>query len=343
MKASAVCDAATTSVGNALAASCLALLVATLPTPAAGGPLERREIDAPFLSLEQVRELVQPTLTPEGKFVLLSEKGSVLVIDRPEGIAAAEEALAQAELPEALVDLEFQFRTGLPARGASISVGQEVPLPVEWSRPRLFVGPDGVSGWVPASPTRFETRHFGTTSESRQHLNPDGSVTVELRSETSRLDGFISYGGTRLPSGGIATIPVSAGVPAPGYFARFVDPGSIAVPIISTTRISTTVVVRPRFVRGLVEVDLIPRLRIEGEPEGESLREAEEIDLREFQTTLPIRSGGVGRLNRFEGSDEDFLARFLGVEDPEAEGADIMIRAAAAKAEDAGVAVDERD
>jgi len=322
------------SLGAIVRVSCLcfALSVAASPSYAEEGPLERHELEAPFASLDRVRELLEPALTPEGKFVLLPDKGSVLVIDRPRGIAAAEAALAQADFPQAQVDLEFQFRTGLPTRGTSITVGQEVPLPVEWSRPRLIVGPSGVEGWVPPSPTRFETRQFGTTSESRLHENPDGSVTVELRSETSQLDGFIRYGGTSLRSGGVATIPVSAGVPRPGYFARFVDPGSIAVPIVSTTRVSTVLVVRPRFARGLVELDLMPRLRLEPEPDSDSPREAEEIDLRDFQTTLPIRSGSVGRLNRFEGSEEDFLARFLGVEDPEAEGADILIRAAAAKA-----------
>lgn len=44
---------------------------------------------------------------------------------------------------------------------------------------------------VPATPTKFQTRNIGVTSESTSTLHPDGSVTLDRSTESTELEGFI--------------------------------------------------------------------------------------------------------------------------------------------------------
>lgn len=212
----------------------------------------KKELDVSFADLEAVRPILEGVLSPVGKFVLLPQKGSVLVIDTAAGIAVAEAALAAADLEEPSVALGFRFVTGLPSQRTQIMVGQEVPLPVEVAPPTIFVESFGGFTIVPATPKKFETRTFGVISDTIRMLNPDGSVTVDTTLESSSLDGFIDYGSAIFPSGGIGVIPANGAVFTPGFFGPFIEAGAIPMPIISTTRISTSVVVRPRVELGKV-------------------------------------------------------------------------------------------
>ena len=84
------------------------------------------------------------------------------------------------------------------------------------------------------------------------------------------------------------------------------------MPIISTTRISTSVVLRPRLTGGVVQVDLIPRIAIAPEEDELSEREPELVDFRDYQTTIEVAPGGVGRVYGFQGASEEFNRHFLG-------------------------------
>ncbi|MEM7600564.1 MAG: hypothetical protein AAF357_04020 [Verrucomicrobiota bacterium] len=287
----------------------------------------KKEIDVAFSNLEEVRPILESALSPIGKFVLLTQKGSVLVIDTPAGVAAAEAALASAGFDEPTVALGFRFVTGLPSKRTQIVVGQEVPLPTEFAPPTIIVEPFGGFTVVPAVPTKFETRTLGFISDTTQTINPDGSVTIDTTVENSSLDGFIDYGSAIFPSGGIGVIPANGAVGNPTFFAPFIDAGAIPVPIISTTRVTTSVVVRPRVELGQVHLDMIPRLQIGDEnTTGESRYDPVEVDLRQFRTTLIVNNREVGRAYGFTGVSEEFNNRFFGAKDPYTGRSAVMVK-----------------
>jgi len=292
----------------------------------AGGTV-KKEIDVAFAPLEAVRPVLEKALTPRGRFVMLANQGAVLVIDAPEGVLAAERALAAADLPPAEVALDFQFVTGLPARRNTITMAQEVPLPVAFAPPRILVGPNGfVTGVVPASPTRFETRNIGVTSTTSGTVHPDGSVTLDIDTEATELEGFVQYGSGVFVAGvaGAVAVPGLAGDPV--FFAPFLNAGGVFLPVVATTRIQTSVVVRPRLQAGTVELDLMPRLEVRLE---DTAMEPETVDLKQFHTVLRVRNEQVGRLPGFAGAGEEFNRRFLGAKDPESGGVAIVVKVAA--------------
>lgn len=284
----------------------------------------KEEIDVGFASIEAVRPILKQVLSPTGRFVLLPAKGSVLVIDDPEHIAAAKAALAGGALPNPVVALQFAFRTGLPRR-TRIVMGQEVMFPTSWDPPQISttaIGP-GPFPVTPAHPTNFVKRTIGVTSDSVATVNPDGSVTMDINVENSQFEGFVNYGSTILPAGGVGVIPVNGQVGNPGFFQPLI-PNHILLLIIGTTRISTSVVVRPRVEKGIVNVDMIPRFTVfdrEKSPEGL------DVNLKQFGTTVSLTNNGVGRAYGFQNAGEAFNRHFLGARDVNSGGTAIAIKA----------------
>lgn len=316
----------------------LTAIVAGIASPVLAEPTLKKEIDVSFAPLEVVKPVLDPVLSPLGKFLIFANKGTVLVIDTPGGILAAEQAIAAAQFPPADVALEFQFVTGPPARKTSIMVGQEVPFPTAFVPPTLIVGPNGtVTGFVPATPTEFRTRNIGVTSESVSTVNPDGSITLDLNTGSTVFEGFITYGSAALPSGGIGVVPVNGQVADPLFFAPFINAGGISLPIISTTRISTSIVIRPRLEVGVIHLEMMPRLKLE--IDGSEM-EPQLIDLRAYQTTLPVANHQVGRLHGFTGADDTFHRHFFGAKDLTTGGTAIVVKA---KASPPGSAAPEKN
>jgi hypothetical protein len=307
-----------------LRAIVLALASAFAIVGAVGQGTVKKQIDVAFAPIEVVRPLLEKALTPQGKFVMLTNQGAVLVIDAPQGVLAAEQTLAAADLPPAEVALDFQFITGLPVRKSAITMAREVPFPVAFAPPRIFVGPNGfVTGVVPATPTRFQTRNIGVTSETTGSINPDGSVTLDINTETTEFEGFIQYGSGVFPAGGVGVVPVPGQVGDPVFFAPFINTGGLSLPIIATTRIKTSVVVRPRVQAGLVELDLMPRLEVQLE---DTSMDPQTIDLKQFHTVLQVQNRQVGRLHGFAGADEGFNRRFLGAKDSESGDSALIVK-----------------
>ncbi|HQW29918.1 MAG TPA: hypothetical protein PK529_12070 [Verrucomicrobiales bacterium] len=291
-----------------------------------GQATTKKELNVSFAPLEVIKPILEKVLTPQGKFLMLANKGAVLVIDTPEGILAAEAAIAGAQLPPADIALDFQFVTGLPTRRTSITMAQEVPFPVEFAPPTIFVGGGRVTGFVPATPTKFQTRNIGVTSESVSTRNPDGSVTLDINTESTAFDGFINYGSAILPAGAIGTVPVNGLVGDPGFFSPFVNTGGISLPIISTTRISTSIVIRPRLEAGVVNLDMMPRLQVVLDG---SQMEPQVVDLKQFHTSVAVPNNEVARVYGFTGADDDFNRRFFGAKDPGSGGTAVVVKARA--------------
>jgi len=300
------------------------LLVGSGPIMALAQSTVKKEIDVSFAPLEVVKPILDPVLSPQGKFLMLAKKGGVLVIDTPQGIIAAEAAIAAANLTGANVALEFQFVTGLPTRHQSLTVAQEVPFPVEFAPPTIIVGQSGVMGFIPATPTKFQTRNIGVTSESVSTVNPDGSITLDINTESSALEGFVQYGSAMLPSGQIGAVPVLGQVGNPTFFTPWINTGGISLPVISTTRVTTSVVIRPKVVLGVVHLDIMPRLTVK--LEGSEM-EPEVIDVKQYYTAMEVPNNGVARVYGFQGADDDFNRQFFGADDPATGGTALVVKA----------------
>lgn len=295
----------------------------------------RKEVDVGFTTIDKIRPVMKDVLSPNGKFLYFQDKGTVLVMDDIANIALAEHALAQLDVPQPDIYLQMAFKTGLTStavagvgqtRRSSFSYGREVPFPVEFDPPQIPNNISGNGGFIvtPATPTRFETRLIGTRSDISTTLNPNGSITVDINSENTSFDGFINYGSPiTLPVGGLGNVGVNGQVTNPTFF-QSVIPNNILLPIISTTRISTSVLVWPRVSQGDVRVDLVPRLTVETEEEG---AEEVDIDLKQFRTSMTVPNNGVGRVYGFANASEDFNRNFLGAKNLTYGGTSIIVKA----------------
>ncbi len=294
----------------------------------------KKEVDVGFAGMETVKPLLEGVLSPAGKFVLLANKGSVMIIDTPEGIAAAERALAGDAIEKPEVALDFQFITGLPPRNTFISDVREVPLPVEFAPPRIVgaYSPGQPYTVIPATPTKFEKRNIGVTNETTSYLNPDGSITMNIRQEVTEFDGFVNYGSAILPAGSVGTLPVSQGVRDPNFFNPFINAGDINLPIISTTRITTSIVIRPRVNLGVVSIDVMPRLTVVPDPEAGEDFEPYSTDLSQYQTVIDVRNRELARIYGFTGADDDFNRRFFDAENPSEGSIAVVVKANATRA-----------
>ncbi len=284
----------------------------------------KREIDVAFAPIEAVRPVLEGALTPRGRFVMLPQQGAVLVIDLPDGILAAEEALAVAELPQPGVALDFRFVTAIPAEGNSVVGARQFPFPGAFAPARIIAGPNGAVVAVPATPRSFRTRGVGVTSEAVGTIRSDGSISLELDTERSAFEGVVQHGSGVFVAGRVDALPVAERVAEPGFFASFVEGAGVALPVSADTRIGTSLVLRPRVAAGAVHLDLMPRLEIELE---DSEASPETVDLKQFHSVMEVRNGEVGRIRGFAGADKEFNRRFLGAENPSAGGTAIVVRA----------------
>ncbi len=70
-----------------------------------------------------------------------------------------------------------------PRQGPTrLFVGQEIPVPTEYTAPRILVSRDGSQVIQPSSPTNFEHRRTGVS------IDPTGGI------QNTELEGFINYG-----------------------------------------------------------------------------------------------------------------------------------------------------
>lgn len=304
----------------------IAGLWAPLSLPAQG--LQRQKIATGHVPIESLRPALEKVLSPEGRFVILPGQGQILVIDRPERLAAAARAVALMEAPPPQVALDFAFKTnvapGMAGPRPAESSG-DFPFPTRYEPPRLVTGFNG-GGFVvvPAHPTGFQRRGVGTTLETTGILNPDGSISLDINAEHTEFEGFINYGSAILASGVPGTVPVVNGVANPRFFAPLLQRGGVFVPILETTRLHTRILVKPEAVQNRVTLDLVPQLEIESAEPGAA---PTALPLTQYRTTLTLQNGETAKLAGFTGANADFNRHFLGARSTDEGGTAIQIRA----------------
>ena len=291
-----------------------------------GQELTREKLTTGHVPIEVLRPALEKVLSPEGRFVILPGQGQILVIDRAENIKAAAVTIATLEVPVPQVALDFAFKTnvapGMVGPQPVDSFGS-FPFPTRWQGPRIIQQGNNVFTIIPAHPTNFKRRAVGDILETNSTVNPDGSVSVDINAEHTEFEGFINYGSGIFASGTPGMVPVVNGVRNPEFFGPFLTQSKILVPIFSTTRITTQILVKPEVVRNQVHLDMVPQIEIEtSEPGAENLR----VPFPQFRTSLDVNNGQVGKINGFDGASVEFNREFLGAKDEEEGGTAILIR-----------------
>jgi len=298
------------------------------PSSAQAQKMARQEFTANHAPLEVIRPALKKVLSPAGRFVILPGTGNVLVIDFPENVAAAGPALANLKVPPPQLALQVGVNTNVApgAIGAQpVTSFGGFPFPTRYEPARII--PNGLGGVivVPAHPTGFRKRDVGMKMDTTPTINPDGSINVDINVEHTEFEGFINYGSPIFTSGIPRAIPVLAGVRNPAFFAPFANANNIRVPIFSTTRISTSILVKPTVQADRVHLDMIPQLNIENPAEPGA--EAIDVNLPQFRTPLELRNGRLGKIPGFKGASVDFNRNFLGAKDGEEGGTSIVFKA----------------
>lgn len=306
--------------------TCLASAVAALFTFSLGAQeLARQKLTTGHVSIELLRPALEQALSAEGRFVILPGKGEILVIDHPLNIQAAQEAIVTLEAPPPEVALDFAFKTNVApgaAESRPVESFGEFPFPMRWEGPRI-IHQGNVVTVIPAHPRSFRRRAVGNVLETTPTVHPDGSVTLDINAEHTEFEGFINYGSGIFRSGTPGIVPVVNGVGNPRFFSPYLTESKILVPIFSTTRISTQILVKPEVVRNQVRLDMVPQLEIETEEPG---AEALKVPLVNYRTTIDVANGGVGKINGFTGASAAFNRHFLGSKENEEGGTAILIR-----------------
>ncbi|MEM7144649.1 MAG: hypothetical protein AAF591_05910 [Verrucomicrobiota bacterium] len=163
-----------------------------------GQAVIRQEIPSRFAPGDLIKETMGEVLSPDGRFVILGDKGAILVIDTPDKVMAAAAAMEALDVPAPNVALNLGVRTGGQARVMGpVNDTTGIPYPTRYLPPRVpssVVGPPGFFPVLPAHPTGFVTRNVGDTMETTPTVNPDGSITLDINMESTQFEGFMACG-----------------------------------------------------------------------------------------------------------------------------------------------------
>ena len=299
---------------NASRADWAILLLAAMWSlgPVAGEEILRQEIPSRFAPPDLVKRTVQAQLSAAGRFVLLPEKGTVLVIDEPARVMAAMSAMEKLEIPPPHIQMSIGLETGGKSRPSGGRMAgparsdQYVPFPSGYLPPR--VSSNGGGGYVvlPAHPTGFRRRVVGQGLEISSKPNPDGSITLDLNAENVEFSGFVPYGSPALTLGVPTVIPLSSGLRDATPFKSYLS-GMDEALLTETVQFATSLVVTPELEGNQVHLHLLPQLRIDKGGTGS----AEDVPLRDLATGVRMPPGKAVRLPGFAGAPPDFNQKFF--------------------------------
>jgi hypothetical protein len=123
---------------------CVAIFCLTF-SPSTAEEMVRQEIPSRFAPSEMLQGALREVLSPEGRFVILKDKGIILVIDRPEKIFEAAKAVEALDVPAPQIQLNVGVRTGgrAPRVLGPVEAPTGFPYPTRYLPPRI---PRSVTG-----------------------------------------------------------------------------------------------------------------------------------------------------------------------------------------------------
>lgn len=295
----------------------LIVLIATaglssLRAPAQNPPTE--EVSIGFLPAEWITSALRKTLSPQGRFSLVTPTGPVRITDAGERIDAARRALQYLQNAPALVPIEIVFTTYAQREVSRMHVEPPVlnygiPVPDRYDPPRILAGAGGVVV-VPAQPHNFTTRGVGS-----------GAVVTPSAGGYSPGDPEMRVGGTDVTNGITRRLSVSTVLGRP-VIATVVRQ-SPAVPALRAlaeryraiagnepawSAAGTELQMTPEPAGGAVMVRVIPQIVLPPAAAGQPPRR---LPLQACTAGVMIARGAQSQTGVLPGTDPEFYRTFL--------------------------------
>ncbi|HEV7402200.1 MAG TPA: hypothetical protein VGO11_04705 [Chthoniobacteraceae bacterium] len=279
----------------------LAALLGVAATAVAG------TVDIPigFVPQASVVEGVRKTLSPQGKFVILTANGVVRVTDTEEKILEVHRVLGELAKAPAVVSLNLGFITygtktvQVPSTGSG-GGGDEFLFPRKFSPPKMVQGPNGTVVAVPSQPSQFSGRGAGATA---------GATVMTTKTEpTKQL--VRSLTATSTPEKP-APIPVLAKVEdVAGLRALAEKLGAVNAQEPAWTAASTELLLRTQVVGAELRVLVTPQIALPAAAPGQQPRR---IPLKACAAEISITRAVPSPTGKLPRADAEFYRLFMGL------------------------------
>lgn len=304
-------------------AICLAFAAAFLTGWSSAQDMMRREMPTGILPPEVVRSVIDKHKSKDGRYVLLSNRQRVLVIDVPDHWFAVEEAIMKVDPSKLDVALDFAFRTVVPPVTAiTVPVDPfeklegDFPVPTRYSPPRVILNGGGFYTVVPATPTTFTRRNVGVSMEADPFAVTKRITSAAGSTHEPDFEGYIANASGTFAGGKTGVLPVLAQVAQPEFFASMLKKAGVESKISPDTVIESQLLVNPTIRPAGVVLELTPQLVVNGK---------RKVTFPEYRTTAQLDGGQPATLEGFAGAPAEFNQHFLD-ERGEAGGTLINIR-----------------
>ena len=262
---------------------------------AATGPYEDVPIGA--LPADVVKGIVQKSLSPQGRFVILAVNGTVRIFDTPQNIAQARQALEAMQNSPAMISFAFIIKTGMHKVTTVSSSGPavEIPVPSTYAPPQVYQTGRGYIV-TPAYPTSFTNEVVGEQTTITK-TSVEGGVPHRFA------------GSTVFPKPVAVTICAKAADPA-GLHDWAVKSGAVPQNEPAWTAARTEILVTPEHADSGMILNLQPQVVVaaaDGSPRV--------IPLRVCTASVVVKQGVGTAFDGFPGADADFYRLFLGAQE----------------------------
>jgi hypothetical protein len=271
-----------------------------------------------FLPLDAVSATLRKTLSPQGRFVILTQNGIVRVIDTPEKIRDARRVLEELQKSPAIFSIDLTLKTGL-RRVTKSSSSQtpaeavDIPIPQRFDPPRVMIGPNGRPIVIPAQPRDFTTQRVGPGVAV--NVSPTGFSTNEPQVNVTRssIEGgtarrFVGAGSFEKP----ALLAVSRQVADPAALrALALKVGAITEAEPAWTTAATEISITPEIARDGLVLNIVPQIIVfsgSGQP-------ARRIPILACAAPVLAHRGIPVTIEGLPRADADFYRLFFGAAD----------------------------
>lgn len=285
--------------------------------------LPNEEVPIGFLPLDAVKNTIEKTKSPGGRYVILPANGTVRIYDSPGKIQETKQAIEALQSVPAMVSIALTVRTGArrvtrqqyPAQEPVHSY--EVPIPRIYDPTRIVEPAGGGLIIVPGQPRNFTTRRVepGTFV----NISPSGYTTLspEVRLGETSLEGGVArkYVGSTAIGKSVA-FPVLRKVEDPRALHDLArQQGAIAGNEPEWAAAGTELSVTPALSNGYLSVQVTPQI-IVSTADGRAIRRIPVSNsgtsfLAQRSTKMPMETAPAG--------DAEFYRLFFGAKENGAE------------------------
>ncbi len=276
------------------------------------GPYEDVPIGA--LPADAVKAILQKTLSPQGRFVILATNGTVRIFDTPEKIAAARTALETLQTAPATISFAVIIKTGMHMVTKSSSTGQdyggvEFPVPNNYATPQVAQCGRGVVV-TPATPRNFRPHQVGYGGG---YVDQGGYVSgVEVNTQETGLEGGVLHrfeGSTVFPKP--VAVTACAKVPDAAALRDWaVKNGVVKENELPWTAARSEILVTPERTSDGMVLNLLPQIVVAG-----AAGSPRAIPLRVCATSVTVKQGVAATFEGLPGADAEFYRVFLGAQE----------------------------